>query len=41
MDLAALVGVGGVWLATFLWQLQRRPLLPIHDPYLPEVAQHG
>ena len=34
MDLAAPIGVGGLWLATFLWQLGRRPLLPVHDPDL-------
>jgi len=33
-DLAAFLGVGGIWLATFVWQLQRRPLLPVHDPEL-------
>ena len=25
-------GVGGVWLAYFLWQLGRIPVLPQHDP---------
>jgi hypothetical protein len=34
----ALVGVGGLWVATFLWQLGRRPLLPT---YSPEEAVHG
>lgn len=33
LDAAALAGVGGVWLAVFLGQLQRRPLLPVGDPY--------
>jgi hypothetical protein len=28
MDLAAPVGVGGLWVAAFVWQLKRRPLLP-------------
>jgi hypothetical protein len=37
--LAASVGIGGVWLAHFLWQLQRRPLLPLHD-YNCEAALH-
>ena len=32
MDLAAPLGVGGIWLAFFLWRLQDRPLLPRHDP---------
>ena len=30
------LGVGGLWLATFLWQLRTRPLLPLHDPSLVE-----
>jgi hypothetical protein len=36
---AALAGIGGVWLGFFLWQLQRRPLLAIHPPQ--EEAVHG
>jgi hypothetical protein len=39
MDIAALIGVGGVWLAVFLWQLQGRPLLPLRDPALPVDAE--
>jgi hypothetical protein len=38
MDIAAVLGVGGVWLAAFLWQLQARPVLPLHDPALPLEA---
>lgn len=38
IDIAAVVGVGGVWLAAFLWNLQGRPLLPLHDPALPLEA---
>ena len=41
MDLLALMGIGGVWFATFLWQLQNRPLLPLHDPELRGALQHG
>jgi hypothetical protein len=43
-DLAALVGVGGVWLACFIWNLKSRPLLPARDPrdtYSLLVAGHG
>jgi hypothetical protein len=36
MDLATLVGVGGVWFAFYVWQLQGRSLVAIHDPSLPE-----
>ena len=31
MDFLAPVGIGGIWLACFLWQLQRQPLLALHD----------
>jgi hypothetical protein len=31
MDFLAPLGIGGVWLAHFLWQLQRQPLLAAHD----------
>jgi len=41
LSLFGLVGLGGLWLAFFLWQLQRRPLLPIHDPELQEVMEHA
>lgn len=32
MDVAALLGFGGLWLAFFTWQLGKRPLIPINDP---------
>jgi hypothetical protein len=31
MDFLTPFGVGGIWLAYFLWQLKRRPVLPQHD----------
>jgi hypothetical protein len=37
MDLAALVGIGGIWLGVFAWQLEAWPLLPQHDHEL-EIA---
>jgi hypothetical protein len=40
LDVAALVGVGGVWLWVFLWQVQQRPLLPVHAPPA-EEDHHG
>ena len=40
LDVVALVGVGGIWIATFAWQLKRRPLLPVHDPGLQGGAAH-
>ncbi|MBI2876766.1 MAG: hypothetical protein HYY20_07785 [Candidatus Tectomicrobia bacterium] len=41
LDLAAPIGIGGIWMAVFTWYLKGRPLLPLHDPRLPEVARHG
>ena len=40
LDLAALVALSGAWLAWFIRQLKRMPLLPIGDPFLPEVTTH-
>jgi hypothetical protein len=40
MDVAAWVGVGGLWLALFLTALAARPLLPLHDPYQQEDFAH-
>jgi hypothetical protein len=31
MDFLTPIGVGGIWLAYFLWQLGRYPVLPRHD----------
>jgi hypothetical protein len=43
LDFAAPVGIGGIWAAFFLWELERRPLLAIHDPRMALVAEahHG
>jgi hypothetical protein len=40
MGLAAMLGLGGLWLAFFLRELGRMPLLPVNDPSLPDVL-HG
>ena len=32
MDVVAPLGIGGVWLAMFFWQLSKRALVPINDP---------
>ncbi|MBV9303107.1 MAG: hypothetical protein JOY62_15470 [Acidobacteriaceae bacterium] len=41
-DIAAFLGVGGIWLYVYLMELKRRPLLPLRDPRvaepMPEVA---
>ena len=35
------LALGGIWIAAFLWQLQRRPLLPLGSPSLEEALTHG
>src|SRR5439155_7030189 len=39
-DIAAPVGIGGVWLWFFLWNLQQRPVIPAYDPHLQEAYHH-
>ena len=43
LDIAALAAVGGAWLAFFLWQLKKAPLLPVGDPFLADLRanNHG
>ena len=41
MDFAVPVGLGGIWLAYFLTQLEKRPLMPLNDPHLEEALEHG
>lgn len=41
LDFAAPIGIGGLWLAYFLLQLERRPLIPLNDPHLVEALEHG
>jgi hypothetical protein len=41
MDAAAVIGMGGLWLATFVWQVERRPPVPLHqEPSGEEALQH-
>jgi hypothetical protein len=40
MDLLAPIGIGGVWIATFAWQLKSRALLPVNDPRLAAAFHH-
>jgi hypothetical protein len=39
--LTAPLFIGGFWLFFFARTLKTRPLLPIHDPYLPEAIAHA
>ena len=41
MDFVAPIGLGGVWVWFFIWQLKQRPLMPINDPGLEQAISHG
>jgi hypothetical protein len=41
MDLAAPVGLIGLWMAYFFLQLEKRPLMPMNEPHLLEALEHG
>ncbi|QDV37101.1 YfhO family protein [Tautonia plasticadhaerens] len=41
LDLAAMIGVGGLWLAAYLFVLKSRPLVVRHDPGLIELRAHA
>ncbi len=40
LDLATLVGLGGIWLALFIGQLKTRSLVPVNDPFLAEALDN-
>jgi hypothetical protein len=40
MDILAVLGIGGIWIATYFWQLKKMPLLPLHDPRFAEALEH-
>ncbi len=39
-DFAALLAIGGFWVAAYIWALQRKPLVPLNDPRLTLVKYH-
>ncbi len=41
MDVAAPLGIGGLWLAFFFWQLEARPLVPVRDPLFESMTAKG
>jgi hypothetical protein len=41
LDVAAPIGLGGFWIATFLHALKRHPLLPRNDPRIKEKEAHA
>lgn len=40
-DIAAPIGIGGIWLWYFIWQLKKRPLVPAMDPFFENAIKHG
>ena len=38
--LTSMVGVGGVWIAAFVWRLRSAPLIPLHDPRIMAALEH-
>lgn len=41
MDFTIPLALIGIWLAYFLTQLEKRPLMPVNNPHLEEALQHG
>lgn len=41
LDIAVALGLGGLWLAVFCWQLAQRNLLPVNDPRYLERVRNG
>jgi hypothetical protein len=41
MDLAAPLGIGGLWISIFSWQLSQRSLIPINDPQYETVLEQA
>ena len=40
-DLAAPIGIGGLWIAMFVSRLKANPLLPLRDPRFEGAPRHG
>jgi hypothetical protein len=41
LDFTIPIGLVGIWLAYFLTQLEKWPLMPLNAPHLEEVLEHG
>ena len=41
IDFAAIIGIGGVWIAAFLFYLDENALLPLHDPRFVDLIEQG
>jgi hypothetical protein len=41
LDIGLTLGIGGIWLAAFFWQLRSRPIVPLREPLLEEMVIHA
>jgi hypothetical protein len=41
LDIVAPIGIGGIWLAYFFFNLRQRPILPVNAPDLQKALDHG
>jgi hypothetical protein len=41
LDIVAVIALGGIWLAFYMWQLRRWPLVPLNDPRLEGALAHN
>ncbi len=41
LDAVMTIGLGGVWVAYFFWNLARRPMVVLNDPHLPVFLESG
>ena len=41
ITLAAFLGIGGLWLAAFIWQLKGQTIIPIHETWVDEAIREG
>lgn len=41
ITLFAFLGIGGLWLAAFLWQLKGQTIIPIHETWVEEAIREG
>ena len=40
LDATTMVGLGGLWVFLFARELRGRTMVPIRDPYFPELVAH-
>lgn len=41
MAIFAFIGIGGLWLAAFIWQLKGQTIIPIHETWVEEAIREG